>query len=145
MVSVRYYLHSPTPYPSQFADQLSERTLLWYMYFLSFKTSRACKDDKEMERQTEKQRHKEKAQREAVSRRDRQRHMQSHFLASPQLFKHALYNHKAGKSQRTRLTMRTLTTYCTVPTSDVHAHSPRTALCPLVTYTHTHHVLFCAH
>ena len=37
--------------------------------------------------------------------------------------------------------IHTLTTYCTGPTSDAHAHSPRTAPGPLVTHTHTHHVL----
>ena len=69
---------------------------------------------------------------------------QTHNLL-PRLLLRCSIAHYATTRLATRLTMQTLTTYCTVPTSDVHTHSPRTALCPPVTYTHTHHVLHCAH
>ena len=94
------------------------------------------------------------------------------FPGSSSTFQSHITQPKSPKSLRTMLTIwtfttycaykwrtHTLTTYCTVPTSDVHAHSPRIALCPLVTYTHsprtapcplvmythTHHVLHHAH
>ena len=100
--------------------------------------------DRQTESQTGRQTHNRQTDRDRQRERQSQRGRQTHNLV-PRLLLRCSIAHYATTRLATRLTMQTLTTYCTVLTGDVHTHPPLTALCPLVTYTHTHHVLHCAH